>query len=253
VTIVFVHGNPETSAIWNGVTSRLTDLGHNVVCLSPPGFGSPLPPGFDATRLEYAAWLVRELEAIGEPVHLVGHDWGGGHVLTVAMERPDLLASWCVDVIGLVHPDYVWHDMAQIWQTPDAGEEMLTGWRSAPVEARAGLFESNGMSTADAHSIAAALDETMADCILKLYRSARQPAMADAGCEMEAARARPGLAIVASEDTYVGSPAMAREMAGVAGAWVAPLDGVGHWWMVQDPSRAASLIAWWVGQNPSNS
>jgi pimeloyl-ACP methyl ester carboxylesterase len=155
MTIALVHGNPETAVIWNGVMPRLAaETHHNVVCLSPPGFGSPVPAGFGATRLEYAAWLAGELEAIGHPVHLVGHDWGGGHVLAVAMTRPDLLASWCVDVIGLVHPDYVWHDMAQVWQTPDAGEEMLAGWRAAPLEARAERFELNGMPSGDARSIA---------------------------------------------------------------------------------------------------
>jgi pimeloyl-ACP methyl ester carboxylesterase len=250
MTIALVHGNPETAVIWNGVMPRLAaETDHNVVCLSPPGFGSPVPAGFGATRLEYAAWLAGELEAIGHPVHLVGHDWGGGHVLAVAMTRPDLLASWCVDVIGLVHPDYVWHDMAQVWQTPDAGEEMLAGWRAAALEARAERFELNGMPSGDARSIAGALDDSMADCILRLYRSARQPAMALAGQDMSAARARPGLAVVASDDTYVGTPAMAREMAAIAGAHVAPLDGVGHWWMVQDPGRAAALLAWWVTEN----
>jgi pimeloyl-ACP methyl ester carboxylesterase len=246
MTVVFVHGNPETAVIWNGVVSRLAGDGHDVVCLSPPGFGAPVPSGFGATRLEYAAWLTRELEAIGHPVHLIGHDWGGAHVLAVAMKRPDLLMSWCVDVIGLVHPDYVWHDAAQIWQTAGSGEEMLAGWRAAPIEARAALFESNGMSTTDAHAVSGALDETMADCVLRLYRSARQPSMVIAGDEIELARARPGLAIVASDDTYVGTPAMAREMADRALAHVAQLDGVGHWWMVQDPGRAAALLTWWV-------
>ena len=32
---------------------------------------------------------------------LVGHDWGGVHVVNVAMSRPDLLRSWCTDVIGI--------------------------------------------------------------------------------------------------------------------------------------------------------
>ena len=27
---------------------------------------------------EYAAWMAAELERLGGPVDLVGHDWGGG-------------------------------------------------------------------------------------------------------------------------------------------------------------------------------
>src|SRR3954451_24058486 len=122
MTAVFVHGNPETTAVWGPL---LSELGRSdVVCLSPPGFGAPLPAGFGATVAEYRAWLVDELVSLGaadDPVDLVGHDWGGGHVLGVAMTRPDLLRSWCTDIAGCLAPDYVWHDMAQVWQTPGAG------------------------------------------------------------------------------------------------------------------------------------
>lgn len=72
----------------------------DVVCPSL-GFGARVPAGFGATAPEYRDWLVRELETLGEPVHLVGHGWGGGHVLSVAMTRPDLLLSWASDVLGL--------------------------------------------------------------------------------------------------------------------------------------------------------
>jgi pimeloyl-ACP methyl ester carboxylesterase len=35
----------------------------------------------------YRDWLIARLEAFRHPVDLVGHDWGGGHVLNVAMAR----------------------------------------------------------------------------------------------------------------------------------------------------------------------
>ncbi|WP_414637464.1 hypothetical protein [Amycolatopsis sp.] len=44
----------------------------DVVCPSL-GFGARVPAGFGATAPEYRDWLVRELETLGEPVHLVGH------------------------------------------------------------------------------------------------------------------------------------------------------------------------------------
>ena len=108
---VLVHGNPETDAVWDPL---LTELGRDgVVRLSPPGFGAPIPPGFGATVGEYRDWLVGRLEAFDGPVDLVGHDWGGGHVVNAAMSRPDLLRSWATDAIGLFDTDYVWHDLAQ--------------------------------------------------------------------------------------------------------------------------------------------
>src|SRR3954447_11410608 len=81
VTVVFVNGNPETAGIWSPLIAELGRA--DVVSLAPPGFGAPVPDGFGATADEYLAWLTTELEAIGEPVDLVGHDWGAMHSLRV--------------------------------------------------------------------------------------------------------------------------------------------------------------------------
>ena len=105
-----------------------------MVRLSPPGWGAPVPPDWGATVEEYRRWLVGELERIGGPVDLVGHDWGGAHVLNVAMTRPDLLRSWCSDVLGCFDPDYEWHPLAQIWQTPGRGEEAVAALVANPTE-----------------------------------------------------------------------------------------------------------------------
>src|SRR5829696_4180730 len=95
MTVVLVHGVPETSAVWEPLEAELGR--DNVVALSPPGFGARVPNGFGATADEYVAWLVRELETVGEPVDGVGHDWGGVHVARVAASRPDLVRSWVTD------------------------------------------------------------------------------------------------------------------------------------------------------------
>ena len=85
MTVVLVHGNPETAAIWDPLRSELGR--DDVVALSPPGFGAPAPDGFGATSDDYLAWLVGELEHIAGPIALIGHDWGGGHVQRVAATR----------------------------------------------------------------------------------------------------------------------------------------------------------------------
>ncbi len=243
---VFVHGNPETAAIWGPLLAELDR--EDVVTLSPPGFGAPVPDGWEATRAEYATWLVAELESIDGPIDLVGHDWGGGHVMAVAMHRPDLLRSWSIDVAGIFHPDYVWHDMAQLWQTPGVGEETVKAMVEAPKPDRIANYKNLGMPTEVATELAGATDETMGRCILALYRDAAQPAPSEAAADLPAAAARPGLVVVASEDHYVGTEAMARASADAARATVSVLNGVGHWWMLQDPATgAATLEAFWSG------
>ena len=113
MTIVLVHGNPETAAIWEPLTAALGRA--DVVALSPPGFGAPVPEGFAARSDDYLAWLVDQLEDLrgDEPIDLVGHDWGGGHVQRLAGTRPDLIRSWVTDIAGCTDPDYVWHDLAR--------------------------------------------------------------------------------------------------------------------------------------------
>lgn len=145
MTVVLVHGNPETDVIWGPLVEALGR--DDVVRLSPPGFRAPLPVDFPATFLAYRDWLEAELERFDEPVDLVGHDWGGGHVVNVVMHRPELVRSWASDVVGLFDPDYVWHDMAQVWQTPGAGEEVVEAMIGAPFDDRVAQLTGFGIPT----------------------------------------------------------------------------------------------------------
>ena len=241
MTVVFVHGNPETPAIW---TALIAELGRDdVVCLSPPGFGAPLPDGFGATVGEYRDWLIGELLRFTEPVDLVGHDWGGGHVVNVAMTRPDLLRSWASDVVGLFDPEYVWHDLAQAWQTPEVGEQFVAAMIDGTEAERVDRLVSAGIPAAAAAGIGPALTDETGRAILALYRSAAQPVLADLGRNLEAAAQRPGLSISAGEDHFVGSAELRLRAAERAGARTERLDGLGHWWMVQDPARGARVLS----------
>ena len=82
----------------------------------------------------------------------------------------------------------------------------------------------------------------MGRCILALYRSAAQPAMTEWGLELERAERRPGLVVIATADVYTGGEVLARRSAERFGADVAVLEGLGHWWMLQDPPRAAAAL-----------
>jgi pimeloyl-ACP methyl ester carboxylesterase len=240
MTVVFVHGNPETAALWGPLIEALGR--DDVVCLSPPGFGAPLPDGFSATYLAYRDWLEDQLEGFDQPVDVVGHDWGGGHVVNVMMHRPELVRSWASDAVGLFDADYVWHDMAQVWQTPGDGEQLVDAMFGGTVQDRVDQILPFGIPLDIATPIAEAQGPEMGRAVLLLYRSARQPAMAEAGKALENAAARPGLSLLASEDPYIGPDENRRRAAERAGARTEVLDGLGHWWMVQDPARGASAL-----------
>jgi pimeloyl-ACP methyl ester carboxylesterase len=241
MTAVFVHGNPETAAIWRPL---LVDLARgDVVTLSPPGFGAAVPQGFDATFDEYVAWLIAALEEFGEPVDLVGHDWGGNHVLRVACERPDLVRSWCADTGGSWAPDYVWPGITHIWQTPGEGEAAIASWLDLGTAGRAALNESLGMTAEIATEVADAFDEAMGRCILGVYRSIRDEGLAPWRDRLPAASARPGLILIPTADEFTGGETLHRWAAQHTDAQLAVLEGLGHWWMLENPTVGAKALA----------
>lgn len=245
MTKVFVHGNPETTAVWDPLLPALEAQGVNdIVLLSPPGFGGPVPDGFGGTRIAYRDWLIGEIEKIGHPVDLLGHDWGAGHTYAVAAARPDLLRSWAADCAGLVHPDYEWHPAAAIWQTPEKGEESIAQIIEMGADDLTTLF---GVPAGLSPTMAKHLDATMGRSILSLYRSAKQPAMRELADSLTTAPRRPGLLIHATQDPYV-PPHLVFDVAKRTGAEILTLENRQHWWMWEDPATAArGLAAFWAG------
>ncbi len=248
MTKVFVHGNPETSVVWSALTEALEALGINdVVCVSPPGFGAPVPEDFGADPASYVDWLAAELETLAAPVDIVGHDWGAGHVFGLLAARSDLVRSWAADCAGLLHRDYVWHDMAQAWQTPGIGEQAVAAMTELPVRERTAMFAGLGIPEQVAAVLAAGVDAAMGRCVLKLYRASVQPAMSDLGRVLASASLPPGLVVDAPADAY-SSPALGLEVASGLTAEVLTLAGQGHWWMLTAAEDAAvGLVDFWSG------
>ncbi|HKH52184.1 MAG TPA: hypothetical protein VKA77_10380 [Mycobacterium sp.] len=160
----------------------------------------------------------------------------------LVMNRPELVRTWVSDILGVFDQDYVWHDLAQQWQTPGQGEAVVEAMTAPPPQARAAAFVGGGMHPTIADRVAPGIDDVMGSCILRLHRSSAQPAVAEMGAELGAAKARPGLAILPTEDHFVGTDEQRRRAARRAGAQIEVLDGLGHWWTTQDPDRAASVL-----------
>lgn len=246
MTKVLVHGNPETSDIWASLVRELASRGvDDVVTLSPPGFGAPCPPGWDATPAAYVDWLRDAITSLASPVDLVGHDWGAGHVLGLAAAYPETIRSFAVDCAGLIHPDYEWHDAAQAWQTPELGEAAIDMMLTMTSQERAGGYEGIGLAPDIAATLAGAFDAEMGRCILGLYRAAAQPYLRELGDRLAAADRPPGLFVDATDDPFVAS-ALTADVVDRLGARVHMLDGQSHWWMLTSPASAAvGLVDFW--------
>ncbi len=148
------------------------------------------------------------------------------------------------DAAGLGHPDFEWHDIAKIWQTPGEGEDFFAQQLALPVEERAGVFELFAVPHDEAVALAGQIDQTMVDCVLALYRSATEVGREWASDFRDVPK--PGVVVVATGDS-LGSPERTTEAAERAGARVEVLDGVGHWWMLQDPDQGAEMLARCLG------
>jgi NAD(P)-dependent dehydrogenase (short-subunit alcohol dehydrogenase family)/pimeloyl-ACP methyl ester carboxylesterase len=90
-TVVFVHGFPDTHAVWDEVFESLADRFH-VVAYDVRGMGSSTAPNLEnAFSLEQLALdLKAVLDAVSpdRPVHLVGHDWGAFQCWEALSQQP---------------------------------------------------------------------------------------------------------------------------------------------------------------------
>jgi pimeloyl-ACP methyl ester carboxylesterase len=231
---VFVHGVPDTYRMWDRVRSHLSRT--DVVSLALPGFDAPIPLGFDARKEAYADWLIAQVEAIGEPVDLVGHDWGSLLVQRAASLRPELVRTLTCGS-GPVDKDYVWHDMAQMWQTPGVGEEVMAAFTAeGAVEVFAAFTDREAAEETAQH-----ITDDMKRCILSLYRSA-----VNVGAEwqpgVEAIGGRFPALVCWGRDDPVITPDIGERLAQRLHATLRMFDDSGHWWPYTRPKETAAAL-----------
>ena len=227
-----VHGVPDTAMLWDGIRKHLDRS--DIVAPSMPGFATPVPDGFDATKDAYVAWLITSVEEVGEPVDIVGHDWGALLVQRLVSLRPDLVRTWAAGS-GPLDTDYVWHETAKIWQTPDAGEKLM---KALTPDAMTGALASQGLEPAYARAVSELIDEPMKTCILALYRSATK--VAEDWTPL-ASPCPPGLVLWGADEP--GGPAeYGQRLAERTGAKFVRFEGTSHWWPHQRAAEAAALL-----------
>jgi pimeloyl-ACP methyl ester carboxylesterase len=129
--VVCVHGAYDHGRMWDGLAPRLAELGLRVVAPDLRGHG-------DSGRLSSGhAWMAMALDlallarALGPPVGLVGHSFGGGQALFVAGVWPELV-RWVVNLDGLGPPPAAFDDDADLVAMATKGLDMARRIRSGP-------------------------------------------------------------------------------------------------------------------------
>lgn len=242
MTIVFVHGVPNTATVWDPVRSLLPD--RETVAVQLPGFGCDAPNGFSGTRYAYRDWLIGQLEAMDGPVDLVGHDQGSVVGQGVILARPDLVNSWVLGG-GVCAKDFLWHRQARIWQNTGLGEHWRDDFLRLDLDTRAGMLAAAGVPEIEAAGVAAGMDRRMFDHILPLYRS--ETYLEDWAFDPTTSYP-PGLVLWGHEDPYQPTE-FGRVAAEASGARFREL-ACGHWWQIERPDEvAAELTAHWSNTN----
>lgn len=120
--VVFIHGNPGSSADWAGLLERVGGF-CRAVAWDAPGFGkADKPRDFPQTVDGHADFINKTLDTLGiDRAHLVVHDFGGPWGMRWAATHPDRFASAVLVNTGVLL-DYRWHVLARIWRTPVVGE-----------------------------------------------------------------------------------------------------------------------------------
>jgi pimeloyl-ACP methyl ester carboxylesterase len=94
--VVLLHGFPQTASAWEPFAALLNAAGYRTIAPTLRGYAPAARP---RGRLAYrSSKLVGDLAALvaalgGEPVHLVGHDWGALLAWSTAARRPELVRS----------------------------------------------------------------------------------------------------------------------------------------------------------------
>ncbi|MGN6162722.1 MAG: alpha/beta fold hydrolase [Marmoricola sp.] len=102
--VVLLHGWPQLNTCWNEVMAHLNEAGYRTIAPNQRGFAKGArPPGRYAYRMsQLVADIAALLDEIGQPVHLVGHDWGSAIAFMTAIEHPDKVRT--LTGVSVPHP-----------------------------------------------------------------------------------------------------------------------------------------------------
>ncbi len=150
--VVLLHGFPSTKESWSAVNQILNASGYRTLAPDQRGY-SPLarPQKRSDYRLDYLAADIEALIAeIGQPVHLVGHDWGSMVAWRVAQRHVQPIKT--LTSVSVPHPGAYMRSMLSsnqlfksyymaLFQLPRVPE-----WLTTKTKIMKGLLKDSGMT-----------------------------------------------------------------------------------------------------------
>lgn len=248
--VILLHGFPETSASWAGVTPGLNAAGYRTLAPDQRGYSpGARPRGRRAYRVtELVADVLALADAAGaDRFHVVGHDWGGIVAWYLAGWHPDRLRT--LTALAVPHPQafvraLVTSDQAlRSWymlalQVPWAPERFILARDAAPLSMalrRTGLDED-----AIGRYVAAMRAPGALTAAVSWYRAL--PLGAGAAARLGPIEV-PTLYVWSTQDQALGRAAAEATARHVTGPYrFEVLDGVSHWIPEEEPQRVTSMV-----------
>jgi pimeloyl-ACP methyl ester carboxylesterase len=242
--VLYLHGVPTASWDWEAHLQRIGGVAPDL-----PGFGrSAKPDSFDYSIDGYAEWLEAFVDTLGmERFALVVHDWGGGLGLGFAQRVPQRVARLVVHTCVPILPGYRWHWIARIWRRRLIGELFMS------LSTKSGFRLMSRQSNVTPGPLPgwfidrfwADFDSDTRRAILRLYRSAPEARLAEAGATLGDVRC-PALILWPTDDPYVPVEFGERYAAALGGPTELEIvEGAGHWMWLDRPDvvdKAAAFL-----------
>lgn len=95
--MIFLHGFPETSIMWERLMEKLSSLGYYCIAPDMRGYSAnACPKGVENYRVdELRDDVLNIANSLGvEKFHLVGHDWGAAIGWNIVYSAPERIWSW---------------------------------------------------------------------------------------------------------------------------------------------------------------
>lgn len=245
--VVLLHGFPERSTSWRHVAPLLHAAGLRTLAPDQRGYSRGARPGRrrDYTIRRLVGDVVALAERVGQPVHLVGHDWGASVAWSTAALRPDLVRT--LTAVSVPHPAAfveAWLSSSQLAKSWYMGMFQLPWLPEWTAHRAGGYFERSllrgGMTVPEVDRFREEIVEDGAlTYALNWYRAIP---FVDPGATGQKVRV-PTTHVWSDEDV-----ALVRRGAERTEEWVdAPyelvvLEGVTHWIPTQAPVALASAI-----------
>ena len=139
--VVLLHGAGMDRTVWSLQTRWLAHHGCAALAVDLPGHGAS-PDAERESIADYAAWTADLVQALGRPVHLVGHSMG----TFVALEATQLVELASVTLIGTAAAMPVHPTLIEAAEANDPlAAQLMSGWAFAH-DTRTGPHPSPGSS-----------------------------------------------------------------------------------------------------------